>query len=173
MKLKNLKFKIQNCKGLSIMELAVVLAIFVILTAVGIVVWFSRDELASRNVATMNTNTLLKAMAMYKGEQGDYPPEGANLYITLGTYTNVTGLLQAFRNPPVGGTPTNGVQIYRNSGGANDVVCIWGELKDIIGEYEIMHCIKTNGASASGTGDDQPECKWTGNHSWQTCSQGM
>jgi len=172
-KMKNLKFKIKNWhKGFSIMELAVVLAIFVILTAVGIVVWFSSDELASRNNAIISTNALLKAMAMYKGEQGDYPPEGADLVITLSTFTNVTPLLQPFRKPPIGGTPANGVQIYRN-GASNDVVCIWGELKDVTGEYEVRHCTKTNGADAAGTGNEQPACLWQGIHSWRACSQGM
>jgi type II secretory pathway pseudopilin PulG len=160
-------------KGVTLIELAIVVVIIMTLVLIGSVVWLSRDELASRNGALVSINGLVKAMKMYKADQGDYPPQGA--ISPLASYTDITRLLQTFRNPPLGGSPSSGIQVFRNSP-SNDVACVWGELDDVTGEYEIRYCASTNESYVWSKADNQPTCLWGKGpfaRSWPACKDGL
>lgn len=153
-KMQNAKLKIYNLqfqRGVTLIEMSVVLSIVLLLIIVGIVEYFSFGRKAIRADTLVAAKALATAMKMYKYNDPDslYP---AVVTPFLNTFTNVgvlevTGLLRKY----------NFISIYRVPAGS---VCVVGRVKDITPIYWINYCAEA-GTDNRALGTNQPSCCWT------------
>lgn len=176
--MQNLKLKVKNYNGFSIMELAVVLAIFIILTAIGIVEFAKFDQKAIREGSLASSKALAQALKMYRSDNGFYPQ--STDVVWLGAYTDVTRLMKSFDTTVT--DPINGVQIWTDNTKNPQPYCIYAAVKGVNkpganygapGSYDTKICVETNETDASTKSTDQPTCYWGGKHDWQACAKGL
>lgn len=182
-KMQNVKLK----KGVTLIELLVILSIIVIIVAIGAVEFMRMDDKAIRERALVAAKGLATGLKLYyQDNKENYPP--TNLISSLAPYTNITHLRQYFELTPLAGSagvsaaPLEGIQIYyfNNSGTyAGNEVCIYGAVKTLCGvgtdpRYFVMYCVEPNESNAWSKSADQPTCfKDPGGATWRACARGL
>lgn len=168
-KFKILSFKfLINWRGITLIEMSVVVALVFILASVGIPEYMNFRERALRSNALSAAREFGNAAVMYRVENSAYPPAGS--VIPLAKYVDLTRYLQAFDMSKTI-TTEKGVEIYDPVAGTK---CIYAIVKDITPEYRVSYCPETSG-SADNTQytSKQPTCSWDGGANWYPCSTKM
>lgn len=159
MRTKNLKPGTQNPKcntGVTLIEMAVVIALILIMVSIGTVVWNSMSERSLRNSVVYSTRDLVTALKMYRTDHGDYPLAEACCNALLShppgelalPYTNVTTLKKDYL----------ALTLIKTG----NAVCLQGQIKNISNKYFVALCPETDDAgSAEYQTANQPACCWT------------
>lgn len=138
--------------GFTLMEMLTVLAVLMILVALGGTIWWGRTEQAERNSALVHVRTLATALKMYQTDNQRFPGEfsgWAAAKSQLGRYTEITRLEQSF---PV-------VQFIDVAGAGSKAKCVYAEL-DLDPTYYITYCLESSDTTARWNISNQPTCCW-------------
>lgn len=143
------KFQISNFKfkrGVTLIEMSVVLSIVLLLIILGIVEYFSFVRKVVRNDTVITAKAFATAMKMYKFNDPD------SLYPTVITpnllpFTNVTHMLRKY----------DFISIYNAPSPSK---CVVGRVKDITPIYWVNYCAEA-GSNNRVDGVSQPSCCWT------------
>ena len=166
----------RRCKGVTLIELGIVVAIIAILVAIGIVEYAKFDKLTKRNAALVATKGIADALRMYRADKKRYTTNINDLM----PYINLTGLRNSAFDTTAG-NPTGGVIIWTNNALTPQPYCIMGAPKGVnapgahcgtAGAYCVMHCVETNETIAETRLAAQPACR-NGTNAWRACSLGM
>lgn len=157
-------------RGVTIIEMVVVIAVAMILLLIGSVTWNNQQERARRGKALIHIKDFVTGLKMYRAEQGDYPAAGP--VSPLAPHVTLTGLSQLYDYSQATTAGPNGLAIYR-PGGAADAVCIEGVVNGIVGTYRVMLCAQNDEALPQAALANQPACQWDGRYTWRACAQGF
>lgn len=182
-KMQNAKLK----KGVTLIELLVILSIIVIIVAIGVVEFMRMDDKAIRERALVAAKGLATGLKLYyQDNKENYPP--TNSIMALAPYTNITHLRQYFEPSlaaigagGVSAPPLQGIQIYyfNNSGTyAGNEVCIYGAVKTLCGvgiepRYFVMYCVDNNESNDWSKSANQPTCFKDTEGVWRACARGL
>lgn len=167
-------------KGITLVEITVVLSIILILAIIGIPEYFNFRDKAVRQDALGAAKELANAMEMYKVEFAGYPPDGS-VTMYLSPYVEVTRLMRPFDPNNTDLSPYQGVKIYEELSGEVVVkACIYGAVRRITPEYYVTYCVDSDNSNSQIILVDQPTCCWKetdGNcpleTSWYSCRERM
>lgn len=163
--------------GVTLLEVAVTVAVIFILATMGIIEYNSLDKRAHRNAKLTSVEALAKALRMYKFDYKMYPPLPFSDVSLLAPYTNVTALRSSFDSTAT--TPLQGVDIV-NEGGSDITVYVRALVKGVNksganwgapNSYNIKYYVEP--ASGNPAEGGVLVCQWVGVHGWQSCEGGL
>lgn len=153
-------------RGLSLIELVVVLSIIAILAALVPAVYRNFDDRAVVHSGIAMVKSLATALEMYNREHLHYPDPvsgQAGVVGAIGNYTNVTKLMRTFKDND-GGGPLDGlalIDLADPPGGTNQAVCVYAQLNNISPAYRVSYCLQTDGNPGRTNSGGQPACCFT------------
>lgn len=155
------KFK----RGVTLIELAVVISVILLLVLVGSVVFFQSSDRAAREDSLVALKGVATALKMYQLSEGVWP---AAITPWLQPYANITNLQTRFQS--------GNITIYRTSG----VACVSGINVRIEPLYYVNYCVEAGGNNRTFL-TNQPTCCWkvtcsldsTNDANWYPCTRGL
>lgn len=144
-------------RGVTLIELIVVLAIIMILTGIGIAEFYGQSERARREAALVAVEGMAKGLQMYYADHKEnYPLPGTTSVDILSPYVDIAKIKNSVLNPQL-----------------TQVGTAWGVSAEVIKispTYRVAFFLENSGGITAG---QQPVCEWLPNHSFQNCREGL